>query len=388
MKRVLVIFTLLALAMAGCGRKYKLKRDDLGSEARWAAPHQAPRNIGTIDQTSFNGRLHLLWKKRSSGKPAAPLCLANNSLVFPDTKKKIRFYDLSNGHERGRIKIKGSPTAGFVVDDSLGFYALGPRANFVGAVDLLRYKSLWKRRIKDVSPGPIITHNRLIVSSGDGRVEAYSLEEGELLWSFDLGGRLESSASFADGRLWQANDRGVLVALSIEDGSELTRVELNGPSVSPPVIADAVYAVVMTGKVFAIDPVSGTIRWQTDLKAPVWTTPVVAHGRLYLGQSDGGVVALNAADGQRVWRRDFETVVKAPAVALGRHLVVGTMSGSLMTLDAESGATVDSLKLDGAIEFSPVTDGQRLYVATQSGRIFCFGENHEQADRADQRVSP
>lgn len=388
MSRPLIITFLFALLLAGCGQKYKLKRDDLGSEGSWAAPHQAPGNIGSLVPTSFNGRLHLLWKKRSSGKPAAPLCLANNSLIFPDTKKKVRFYDPLTGHEQGRIKLKGSPTAGFAVADSLGFYGLGPRADFIGAVDLLRYKSIWKRRIKDASPGPIIIHNRLIVSSGDGRVEAIGLEDGELLWSFNLGGRLESSASFADGRLWQANDRGVLVALSIEDGSELTRVELHGPVVSPPVLADAVYAVVMTGQVFAIDPASGAIRWQTDLQAPVWTTPAVAHGRLFIGQSDGGMVALDVADGRQVWRRDFETVVKAPAVVLGRHVVVGAMSGVLMTLDADRGTTVDSLNLDGAIEFSPVTDGQRLYVATQSGRIFCFGENHEQADRADQRISP
>jgi len=384
----LIILLLPLLVFAGCGRKYHLKRDNISTESGWAAPHRAPANAGTMEQGAFDGRLNILWKARNSGKPAGPLTLANHAVVFPDTKKKVRFYDLLTGREQGRLKVKGAPRSGLAIQDSLGFYALGPRSNFVGAIDLIRYKSLWKRRIKDANPGPIIVYNRLIVSSGDGRVEAYGLEDGELLWQYDLGGRLESSASFADGRLWQANDRGVLVALSVDDGAELTRVELQGPVVSPPAVTDRVFVADMTGKVYAIDPSNGSQLWQTDLESPVWTTPAVAHGRLYIGKSSGGLAALDAADGHEVWRRDTGSVVRASAIVIGQTVVVGTMSGALLTLRAEDGAIIDSVQLNGAIRFSPVTDGQRLYVATQSGRIICFGENHEQADRADQRIRP
>lgn len=381
--------TLLAIfVLSGCGVKYKLDRDQITPEAPWPVYHRGPSNTGAVADGEFDGHLKMLWKTRNSGKPAGPLALANHAVVFPDTKKKLRFYDLLSGKEQGRIKLKGSPRSGLAIQDSLGFYALTRRGSYVGGFDLIRYKSLWKRRIKDANPGPIIVYNRLIVSSGDGLVQAYRLDDGELLWQHELEGRLETSASFAEGRIWQANDQGALVALAVDDGSELVRAQLPGPVVSPLAVTDRVYAVTMTGHVCALDPADGTMLWQVDLGAPTWTTPAVADGRLFLGMSSGRVVALDAADGHELWHRDTESVVRASAVVIGSVVAAGTLSGKLLTLAADDGTTIDSVQIDGAIQFSPVTDGRRLYVATQSGRIICFGEDHDQADLADHRISP
>jgi len=388
MHRHLFTILLVVYILTGCGAKYKLDREQITPEAPWPAYHRGPSNTGAVVEGDFDGRLNVLWNTRNSGKPAGPLALANHALVFPDTKKKLRFYDLSTGREQGRIKIKGSPRSGLAVRDSLGFYALSRRSSYIDARDLIRYKSLWKRRIKDANPGPIIVYNRLIVSSGDGLVQAYGLDDGELLWQYELGGRLEASASFADGRIWQANDQGVLVALSADDCAELARTEMPGPVVSPPAVADRVYAVAMTGQVCAFDPADGAKLWQVDLGGPAWTTPAVADGRLFVGMSSGRVVALDAADGHELLRRDTESVVKASAVVIGSVVVVGTLTGQLLTLAAGDGATIDSVEVKGAIQFSPVTDGRRLFVATQSGSIICFGEEHDQADLADHRISP
>ena len=387
--RSAVIVLLGALGLtAGCARVYQMDRTEMNTGRSWAASHGHISNIGASETGAFRGDLKLLWERRVSGKPAGPISLYNNVLVYPETKKKIRFYDAVTGSVEGRIKVKGLPQTGVVVSDSMAFYGLGPRKNYIKAFNIVKARSAWTRRLKDAADGPIVVDNRLIVSSGEGRLQAFSLGEGERLWQYEMEGRFQASASAADGRLWQANDRGELSAVSVEDGTELYRVKLQSAVVSPVAVADKVYATDVLGNVYALEPGDGSVIWQRELDLPVWTTPAVAHGRLYIGHSNGGVVALESADGRETWRYDIDGVVRASPVVIGQFVVFGTMSGKLVVLNAADGSVRDSTQVEGAIRYSPATDGSRLYVTTQSGRILCFGEHHEPSRRADHGVSP
>jgi len=387
MKSLFLLICLAAIGLSSCGKKYRLRHEDISSEGNWAFSRGDLSARGSRGEASFDGRLNILWKASTRGKPAGPLAISNRTLVFSETRKRVNFYDVVTGDYKGRIKTKGVAQSGVVVKDSLAFFAVGPKRNKLSGYNLLRRKTLWVRPLRDAMPGPIIVDNRLLVSSGAGSLEAYSPQDGSDCWRFEADTRLTASASFAGDRIFQPADQNVLYALAADDGQELYRVELEGPIVSVVAIDDLVYVTDVLGYVYGLEPSDGSVVWKTQLEGPIWTSPAVASGRVFVGHSGGEVIALDATDGSELWRYRTIDVVKASPVVVGRFLVVGTLRGRLLVLRTEDGSLVDEKQLEGPIEYSPVTDGKRLMVVTQAGKIVCYGENNEQPSLVDQGVN-
>jgi len=368
---------LILLSLAACSARYRIDRDSLSIPSPWPFARGSVSGLGAVDSGDFPGRLDVIWKTKSGDKPAGPLTIYHGALVYPGTKKKVRFYDLVSGENLGILRTKGIPQTGVVMSDSLAFFCLSPKRNRLYAVDLVNQRVLWRASVKDAAPGSIILSNRLLISSGEGTLIAVDTETGETAWRFTAEGRFVASASAGSGNVFQPSDRSVLHVLSPEDGHEILRVETDGPLVSAVAVADLVYAADVRGHVYAIDPDSGRIIWRVKLEGPIWTTPVVLRDRVFVGHSGGWLVALDAASGRQLWRFETGEVIKASPLALDSYVVVGTMGGRLLLLDASNGRLLAKQQLRGAIAFPPVTDGRRVFVATQLGRIAAFGEQHE-----------
>lgn len=368
---------LLALALLSCVKGYHLTREALAVPSAWPVFRGAYSGVGAKPLGAFGGKFNILWEKSSNDKPAGPLALSHGQLAYSGTRRKIRFYDLSTGEYLGRIKSIGVPQTGLTVFDSLAFFAVAPKKSTLYGVNLLKGKRFWSRSVKDAAAGSIIGENRLFVSSNEGVLKAFDFQ-GNLLWTFEDSSRFSTGPSYADGKLFQPSDRHGLLVLSADDGSEIRRIQVDGPMVSAVAVWDLAYGVDVLGNVYAIDYDLGSIVWQTKLDGPIWTAPVYVGGRLFVGHSGGGVEALDAATGARLWRVDLNEVIKASPVIAGKYLIVGTMTGKLFAIDADNGTIVDQRQLDGAIATAPVTDGSRVIIATESGTIVCFGETNAQ----------
>ena len=46
----------------------------------------------------------------------------------------------------------------------------------------------------------------------------------------------------------------------------------------------------------------GSPRWSFATDDGVWSSPAVAHGRVFFGSKDGGIYAVNASTGGLLWR--------------------------------------------------------------------------------------
>jgi len=106
----------------------------------------------------------------------------------------------------------------------------------------------------------------------------------------------------------------------------------------------------------------------------VFTSPVVAGGRVYVVDGSGGVWALDAGTLRPLWR--FQTRggkancnnVSSPALA-GPFLHLGTMAGSYYVLDAATGKVVREIPCGEPILSAPVVGQERVYFATLGSRV-------------------
>lgn len=377
MRKTIILIILGLLITSGCSRKFRLPIEDINKANDWPFYHGQLDGQGVVENSDFSGNLDIIWEHKLNDKPAGPLTIYQNRLIYPGTRNRIRFFDKITGHYEGRIKPRGTPRTGVVIQDSLACFAVSPKKSKLRCVNLLNGKTVWKKRVKDVPRGSIIVNDMLIIGLTDGQLNAYRLDTGEEVWKFDTGGRINTPSVFDQGRLFQPVDDGRIIALDIADGSKLFEVQLDKALVSSITIDSYLFAVDIEGNVYKIDVENGNRIWKKEYHLTVWSAPCISKGRLYFGSSNGIVTALDATDGNVIWQFDVVDVIKSSVLINNDYLLFGTMTGDFYSLNISDGSVVAKRKLNGAISTSPVSDGRRVYVATDNGIITCFGDNHE-----------
>lgn len=373
-----IIFVLAScLLITGCGKSYHLPDEKSTIDSAWPFFRGRLEADAVAPGGEFSGKLDILWETKSNDKPGGPLTVHFGQLVYPGTKRKIKFYETANGDYQGRLKTKGIPQTGLTVYEDYGFYATAPTKNRLRCVNLKQGGTVWQRRLKDALSGSIILEDRLITGSANGEVYALAVADGAILWTYDCGSRLTAPPSFGHGKLFQPCDDGSLHAISPDDGKQLYAVSIGGPLLGAAALGELVYVADMYGTAFGLSPADGSIVWKRDLHDPIWSSPAAADDCVIFGHSTGKLSALRASDGELLWQFDAGEVIRSSPVIVGSVVVVGGMSGSLFSLDIKDGRLIQKRELGGAIAQSPVSDGRRVFVATEKGYIVCLGEKHE-----------
>lgn len=197
------------------------------------------------------------------------------------------------------------------------------------AVDKKTGKVAWQ----DNSPGDGILHGQwsspgmgevngtmqVFFPGGDGWLYGFNARTGEKLWSFDLNPKdavypktrnyVIATPVFYGGRIYLAvgqepeNGEGTGNIYCIDpakrgDITESGRIWQNSEirrSLSTVAIADnLLYISDFTGFLHCLDLHSGKELWVYDALAAIWGSPLVADGKVYLGDEDGDLVVLQA----------------------------------------------------------------------------------------------
>ncbi|HPW77802.1 MAG: Outer membrane protein assembly factor BamB precursor [Bacteroidetes bacterium ADurb.Bin037] len=126
----------------------------------------------------------------------------------------------------------------------------------------------------------------------------------EIIWSIqddsDIG-----SAAMADSAsktVVFANTRGVIKAVTLDDGTPLWSTSTNGKIYSTPHIAgQRIYIGSTDRNVYCLDLHNGNIIWKYTTGKSIVASPAVMAGVVYIGGSDNTFRALDADNGQLLW---------------------------------------------------------------------------------------
>ena len=95
----------------------------------------------------------------------------------------------------------------------------------------------------------------------------------------------------------------------------------------------------LEGEVIAFASGFGKIRWRTRI-GPTESSPLVADGRVYVGDWRGRVYALDAATGKVRWTFQGKGRIKGGIAKSGNRLFFGTYDGYLYAIRADDGKIV------------------------------------------------
>jgi len=141
---------------------------------------------------------------------------------------------------------------------------------------------------------------------------------------------------------------------------------LDAPFAAPPAADERfVYLALRTGRLSAVDPVSGTEAWSVELDASA--PPLAADGRVYLAAS-GTVQALSGATGAVLWRLPADRL-SAPLAHRAGWLIVSLADGSIQGVRAADGVVVWARQAGAPVASAPSIDGDLLAAGLADGRV-------------------
>ena len=132
------------------------------------------------------------------------------------------------------------------------------------------------------------------------------------------------------------------------------RYEADGPIyASPAVVNGVVYLATGAGTIAAIDAETGAEVWAVSVEGPLNSSPAIAGNLLFIGRFDGVVEARDVGTGDPRW--EFITgdrVLSSPAVHQG-VVYIGSGDGNLYSIDAGTGRERWTYDTGGWISSSP-----------------------------------
>lgn len=214
--------------------------------------------------------------------------------------------------------------------DSTDEKVVAPKAPSFLAVNKNTGKVVWQ----DNSPGEGILHGQwsspslafvdgvqqALFPGGDGWLYGFNARTGELVWKFDMNPKDAAwprtrnygvaTPVFAEGHVFmsvgQDPDHGNGVGHTyrinpsgrgdITESGKVWQYDKIGRSISTAAVADGlVFVSDFRGILHCLDAKTGKPYWTYDMLAPVWGSPLLADGKVYLGDQDGDVTVFAAA---------------------------------------------------------------------------------------------
>ena len=274
-------------------------------------------NDGPYKEEKLTGKNDgdIIWKFDMIEEVGAhPHNLANCSpVIYGD----LIFTSTSNGQDESHVNIPS------------------PRAPSMIAVNKTTGKLIWEvNNVSDrilhgqwssPSVGKVGDVVQVVVGEGDGFVRGYEALSGKKLWEFDTNPKestwpktrneIIATPIIYENKVYIANGQdpehgegvGHLYCIDATKRGDITKDGLVWHfdkirrSISTGALHDGLlYYPDFSGFLHCIDAKTGKELWQHDLFAAIWGSPLVADGKVYLGDEDGDVVILQAGREKKI----------------------------------------------------------------------------------------
>jgi outer membrane protein assembly factor BamB len=250
------------------------------------------------------------------------------------------------------------------------------------AIDARSGQVKWRRKVGDLNASsPAWAGGRLFIATLSGRMTCLDAKTGKRVWKRNLPSRSESSPVVIDGRVYFGSEDGTVYALRAKDGGRLWTYHASGAVKAGLAYAEGIlYFGDYSGTMTAIRAKNGSKVWSTatsgrafSQSGQFYSTPAVANGRVFVGNTDHFVYSFAAHTGQLAWRYSTGSYVyAAPAVAPGPGgkptVFIGSYDSTFYAFDARSGNVRWSFNAPGRISGAPTVVGHIVYFADLDSR--------------------
>jgi outer membrane protein assembly factor BamB len=341
----------------------------------------------------------LQWRVPTDGDVIATPAVANGVVYVGSGSGVMYALDERTGDARWTVNLGSPISSSASVANALVY--VGTRDGRLHALDAATGRQKWWVPTGATIPfpwghesgdmwtsSPTVANGLVLFGGGDGLLYGVSARAGSVLWRAHTGGRIRTAPAVVDKRAYIGSFDGCVYAFDMATGKQIWRYDTEGAKLksgdygfdrrsiqsSPSVSGGVVYVGARDGFLYAIDAMTGTLRWRVDHHISwINSSPAVDEGVVFAGSSDAHFLqAVDATSGKELWKAQSEGIVwSSPAVA-GRFVYWGDGPGRVHVTDRATGAEVSNFRTGSQIFSSPVIDGDLLFVGSADGGVYAL----------------
>jgi outer membrane protein assembly factor BamB len=390
MRGVAIVWALTLLAGCSSSSGTSMWRDFSLNPMDWFGGTKASAKLAPLPQIQADAvKPRVVWQASvgPSGASIFSPAIAGDRVYAAAADGTVVALDAATGRQIWRINAGARLSAG--VGASADLVVVGSEEGDAIALDA-NGERRWRTRVSsEVLAPPLVTGDLVVVRAADNRIFALDATEGRRRWVYQrtlppLAVRSPVGVSSGGGLVVAGFSGGRLVALAPANGAVrwegnvaipkgTTELERVTDVVGRPWTSDRdVCAVAYQGRIACFDVTNGTPAWTRDLSS---TSGVLGDARfVYVSDDKGAVHALERGTGRSVWKQDklaFRNL-SAP-LPTGREVAVADVQGFVHLLARDNGAIIGRVPTDGsAISTNPVPFGRGFLVQTRNGSVYAI----------------
>jgi outer membrane protein assembly factor BamB len=351
----------------------KPKRRDF----RWPFYGYTPQRTRYID-ADIKPPLRAVWKWGRGQLLEFQPVLADNKLFLVRNGGEVVALNARNGKVRWR-RDSGAKAASSPAWSQHRLFVTILEPGRILALRARTGKRIWRKSLPSrTESSPLIRGGRVYFGSEDGTVYCLRARDGKEIWRYQAAGAVKAGLAYSKGLLFFGDYGGEFTAIRARDGKEVWSLDSEGRSFgrsgnfysTPAVAFGRVYVGNTDGFVYSFVARNGKLAWRTQTGAFVYAAPAVARvpgfkPAVYIGSYDGNFYALDARSGSKLWTHNAGGKISGAATVVGDVVYFGNLGKkNTRALNARTGKKVWGFH---AGAFNPViSDGKRIYLTGYS----------------------
>lgn len=370
--------------------------DDAAVEA---APVSAEQALGA-EIVAAAAPVSVLWRSDlDQRRPASPDGFSlpvvvksgqGDRIVAGAQDSRVRIYNM-DGRELERIAIDAPGESGGL-QLSNGLVVVGDVGGRLYGLDLEQGRIVWRYELPSVLlSSPVAVGDDFIIQTADNHIFRFSAD-GKKIWSYTgtlggLGMHLSPAPLLYNNHIYAVFSNGDVVALKAENGGFLWQRqllldtsaavlgELKVPAATPIMIPasqsgrneDMLVVPIFQGELSFLSLQDGTVL--AERKLSLKSSPLLLGDQLFVADAEGAVSALDAAGGDTLWKQKVSDGELTGPILWQNGLWVADDQGAVFRLSRD-GRVLASMNLAGRIDRTPVATASGVLVRNSLGTLY------------------
>ncbi len=243
-------------------------------------------------------------------------------------------------------------------------------------------KLLWQYEARgEMYAGPNVHEGRVLVTTEAGELICLAADTGKLQWKFEIEAPLRCWPTIVAGNVFLAGCDSRLHSVDLQTGQETQSFELAGQTGSTPARwQEGMFFGTFGGTFYRIDDLEVTWTYEDDSQQESYSAATSDATVVYTSKGKK-IYALNPDSGKLEWDTSVRMPVESAPIIVGNSVLFGTKRGRLISLELATGKQNWEYEAGGNFLASPAVSDGKLVIANSDGTLYCFGPREESSER-------